>query len=56
MTYVCIWKTKAVVGRDFKDLSNQDFDGKYYVLFFYPFDFTFVCPTEITQFSDTNYI
>lgn len=26
--------------------------GKYVVLFFYPLDFTFVCPTEITAFSD----
>ena len=26
--------------------------GKYVVLFFYPLDFTFVCPTEIVQFSD----
>jgi hypothetical protein len=28
------------------------FQGKYVVLFFYPLDFTFVCPTEITAFSD----
>ena len=32
------------------DLST--YKGKYVVLFFYPLDFTFVCPTEITQFSD----
>lgn len=28
--------------------------GKYVVLFFYPLDFTFVCPTEITAFSDRH--
>ena len=28
--------------------------GKYVVLFFYPWDFTFVCPTEITAFSDRH--
>lgn len=30
----------------------QDYKGKWLVLFFYPLDFTFVCPTEITGFSD----
>ena len=30
----------------------QDYKGKYLVLFFYPLDFTFVCPTEIIAFSD----
>ena len=28
--------------------------GKYVILFFYPLDFTFVCPTEITAFSDRH--
>ena len=32
--------------------SLSDFGGKYVVLFFYPLDFTFVCPTEIIAFSD----
>ncbi|XP_073706031.1 peroxiredoxin-1 [Garra rufa] len=36
----------------FKDLSLSDYKGKYVVLFFYPLDFTFVCPTEIIAFSD----
>jgi peroxiredoxin 2/4 len=31
---------------------TPNFQGKYVVLFFYPLDFTFVCPTEITAFSD----
>ena len=32
----------------------EEFKGKYVVLFFYPCDFTFVCPTEIIEFSDMN--
>lgn len=37
----------------FKSLSLSDYKGKYVVLFFYPLDFTFVCPTEIIAFSDS---
>lgn len=33
-------------------LSLADYKGKYVVLFFYPLDFTFVCPTEIIAFSE----
>jgi alkyl hydroperoxide reductase subunit AhpC len=42
----------AVVGSEFKEVSLSDYRGKWVVLFFYPLDFTFVCPTEITAFSD----
>lgn len=43
---------KAVVGDgDFTDISLSDYRGKWVVLFFYPLDFTFVCPTEIQEFS-----
>jgi len=35
-----------------KELKLSDYKGKYVVLFFYPLDFTFVCPTEIIAFSD----
>lgn len=42
----------AVVNSEFKSISLADFKGKYLVLFFYPLDFTFVCPTEIIGFSD----
>lgn len=38
---------------DFKSIKLSDYRGKYVVLFFYPLDFTFVCPTEITQFRDS---
>lgn len=44
--------TTALVDGKFKDVSLSDYKGKYVVLFFYPADFTFVCPTEITAFSD----
>uniref|UniRef100_A0A0R3RXD3 thioredoxin-dependent peroxiredoxin n=1 Tax=Elaeophora elaphi TaxID=1147741 RepID=A0A0R3RXD3_9BILA len=46
------FKTTAVVNGDFKEISLCQFKGKYVVLFFYPLDFTFVCPTEIIAFSD----
>ncbi|MFD2671215.1 peroxiredoxin [Marinicrinis sediminis] len=39
-------------GKDFGQASLADYKGKWLVLFFYPLDFTFVCPTEITALSD----
>ena len=33
-------------------VSLSDYAGKYVVVYFYPLDFTFVCPTEIIAFSD----
>jgi peroxiredoxin (alkyl hydroperoxide reductase subunit C) len=36
----------------FKEVTLSDYRGKYVVLFFYPLNFTFVCPTEIVAFSD----
>jgi peroxiredoxin (alkyl hydroperoxide reductase subunit C) len=41
----------AVVGKEFKKVSLADYRGKWVVLFFYPLDFTFVCPTEIKGFN-----
>ncbi|KAJ3033864.1 hypothetical protein HK097_004704 [Rhizophlyctis rosea] len=46
------FSAEAVVDGDFKTVSLDDYKGKYLVLFFYPLDFTFVCPTEICAFSD----
>ncbi len=45
---------KAVVGQDFEEytLSNNWKNGKFTVLFFYPLDFTFVCPTELVAFNE----
>ena len=44
----------AVYDQEFKLIRLLDYIGKYVVLFFYPLDFTFVCPTEITAFSDLH--
>ncbi len=44
--------TDALVNGEFKPVKLADYKGKWVVLFFYPLDFTFVCPTEITTFSD----
>ena len=46
------FKGNAVVNGDIKEISLSDYKGKWKVLFFYPLDFTFVCPTEIVAFSD----
>jgi peroxiredoxin (alkyl hydroperoxide reductase subunit C) len=47
------FEATAVVDMEFKTIRLSDYRGKkYVVLFFYPLDFTFVCPTEITSFSD----
>ena len=43
---------QAVIGEEFKEISLSDYKGKWLVLFFYPLDFTFVCPTEIIAFSE----
>jgi peroxiredoxin (alkyl hydroperoxide reductase subunit C) len=36
---------------DYKEISLKDYKGKWLILFFYPRDFTFVCPTEIKGFA-----
>jgi alkyl hydroperoxide reductase subunit AhpC len=50
------FKLEGVVGteqgKEFKAFELKDFKDKWLVLFFYPADFTFVCPTEIKGFSD----
>ncbi|KAL7062892.1 hypothetical protein AAHC03_01619 [Spirometra sp. Aus1] len=46
------FKGTAVINGEFKEISLKDYKGKYVILFFYPLDFTFVCPTEIIAFSD----
>lgn len=46
------FKAKAVMAdNSIKEISLSDYKGKYVVLFFYPLDFTFVCPTEIVAFN-----
>lgn len=46
------FKAEAVVNGDFKTVSLSDYRGKYVMLFFYPLDFTFVCPTEMHAFQE----
>jgi len=48
------FKGTAVVNGAFKEIQLSDFKGKYLILFFYPLDFTFVCPTEIIAFSERS--
>ena len=45
------FSTEAYVNGVFKKVSLDDYKGKWVVLFFYPLDFTFVCPTEIKGFA-----
>lgn len=44
--------TTLMPNGDIQDLSLSDYKGQWVVFFFYPLDFTFVCPTEIIAFSD----
>jgi lipoyl-dependent peroxiredoxin subunit C len=38
-------------GKEFKQITNADFEGKWLIFYAYPKDFTFVCPTEIVEFA-----
>jgi len=44
-------RTKDGADKQFQDLKLSDFKGKWICLYFYPLDFTFVCPTEIVAFD-----
>jgi alkyl hydroperoxide reductase subunit AhpC len=41
----------GVLGKEFTTVGLKDYRGKWVILFFYPLDFTFVCPTEIKEFT-----
>ena len=49
------FKKKAVVSlekdKEFRMVSNEDYKGRWVVMFWWPKDFTFVCPTEIAEFN-----
>ncbi len=49
------FKKTAVVsiepGKEFQDISSEELKGKWFVMFWWPKDFTFVCPTEIESFN-----
>ena len=53
-TQVPEFKLQAYHGDDFKEVSHEDLKGKWSIFFFYPADFTFVCPTELGDMAD-NY-
>lgn len=46
------FKATAVFSGDFKTIHLEDYQGQYVILFFYPLDFTFVCPTELHAFQE----
>lgn len=46
------FKVQAYHNDDFKTVSQEDLKGKWSILFFYPADFTFVCPTELGDMAD----
>jgi peroxiredoxin (alkyl hydroperoxide reductase subunit C) len=45
------WSGTAHVKGEQRPLSSKDYDGKWYVIYWYPLDFTWVCPTEIRGFQ-----
>jgi alkyl hydroperoxide reductase subunit AhpC len=42
----------AVLGTEITKVSLSNYENKWLVILFYPFDFTYVCPTELIAFSD----
>ena len=46
------FKVKAFHNGEFKDVSKEDVLGHWSVFVFYPADFTFVCPTELSDLAD----
>ncbi len=48
------FEAPAYYDGDFKTIKLSDYKDKWVVLFFYPMDFTFVCPTELCAFSDAS--
>lgn len=46
------FQTQAFKNGDFVEVSDKDLEGKWSVFFFYPADFTFVCPTELGDVAD----
>lgn len=46
------FKVQAYQNGEFREVSNKDIEGKWAIFFFYPADFTFVCPTELEDLQD----
>ena len=53
-TQIQDFKAQAYQNGEFKEVTNEDLKGKWGIFFFYPADFTFVCPTELGDMAD-NY-
>src|SRR5467141_4130355 len=41
-------------GKEFQEVTHESFPGQWLVLFYWPMDFTFICPTEIAEFGRRN--
>ena len=39
------------IGKEFEEIRSEKYKGKWQVIFFWPMDFTFICPTEIAEFG-----
>ena len=46
------FRAKAWYRDHFREVRLSDYNGKYLILFFYPLDYAFVCPTEIIAFNN----
>jgi NADH-dependent peroxiredoxin subunit C len=51
-TKITDFKVQAYHNNEFKTVSNKDLDGRWAIFFFYPADFTFVCPTELVDVAE----
>jgi len=49
------FELEGVKGGEFVTVRLSDYRGKWVVLFFWPLDFTFICPTEVTEFSKRHH-
>jgi peroxiredoxin (alkyl hydroperoxide reductase subunit C) len=46
--------TSLEKGKEFQEITHESFSGRWRVVFFWPMDFTFICPTEIAEFGRRN--
>jgi len=53
-TEVKAFNATAYKNGEFIEVSEKDFLGKWSVVFFYPADFTFVCPTELGDLAENG--
>ena len=46
------FKVKAYQNEEFIEVNSKDLEGKWSIFFFYPADFTFICPTELEDMAN----